>query len=293
LSLSFICQQLGYTRQAYYKNRKHQGKQNHHQQAVKQQVLAIRSTMPRLGTRKLYYLLAQDFKEQNLKMGRDALFTLLRQEDLLVKKKKRYQRTTDSSGWMRQYPDLTRELELKRPEQLWVADITYVSLKEGFCYLHLLTDAYSKKIMGYRLGDSLQATHSVAAFKMALSQCSFTGPLIHHSDRGLQYCSSVYSETLKTYDIQISMTQDGSPYDNAVAERINGILKDEFGLDEVFENFLEAKKQVSQSIHIYNQKRPHLSNHYLTPDKMHQQQKLKPKTWKKKATKTTKCSSGS
>lgn len=226
-------------------------------------------------------------------MGRDALFTLLRGEDLLIKKKKRYQRTTDSSGWMRQYPDLTKALALERPEQLWVADITYVALKQGFCYLHLVTDAYSKKIMGYQLGESLQASHSVAALQMALSARRYQAPLIHHSDRGLQYCSTVYSEVLKNQEIAISMTQDGSPYDNAVAERINGILKDEFCLDEVFESFTEAKKQASQSINIYNQLRPHLSNHYLTPEQMHQQQKLKPRTYKKKATKTTKCPGGS
>ena len=248
--------------------------------------------MPRLGTRKLYYLLKEDLGKQNLSIGRDALFILLKEEDLLVKRKRRYQKTTDSSHWMRKYPDLTKDLELTRPEQLWVADITYLSLKDGFCYLHLVTDAYSKRIMGYKLSPSLEAEHSVEALKMALLNRRSPKPLIHHSDRGLQYCSYQYTGVLEKNQIQISMTQDGSPYDNAVAERINGILKDEFGLDDVFEDFQQAQKEVKEAVSIYNELRPHLSNHYLTPCEMHRQNKLKPKKWKKKATRMVNYSDG-
>lgn len=259
---------------------------------MKEHVLTLRKVLPRLGTRKLHHLLSKSLQQQDLFIGRDALFALLRQENLLVKRKRRFQKTTDSRHWMKKHPNLIKELELRRPEQLWVADITYLSLKEGFCYLHLITDAYSKQIMGFKVSETLEAGHSVEALKMALLNRSSQKPLIHHSDRGLQYCSSAYTELLKKSNIQISMTQNGSPYDNAVAERVNGILKDEFGLDEVFEGIMQAKKEVKESIVNYNQLRPHLSNHYLTPHEMHQQNQLKPKRWKKKTTRTIRCSDG-
>lgn len=244
--------------------------------------------MPRLGTRKLHHLISEGSGSKGPLIGRDALFTLLREEDLLVKRKRRYTKTTDSRHWLRKYPDLTRNLEVTKPEQLWVADITYLSLKEGFCYLHLVTDAYSKKIMGYQLSATLEAHHSVAALKMALSHCRSMDRLIHHSDRGLQYCSLAYTGLLEKTQIQISMTQDGNPYDNAVAERINGILKDEFSLDDTFEDFAQVQKEVKESIDSYNERRPHLSNHFLTPCQMHEQRILKPKKWNKKTTRTIK-----
>jgi transposase InsO family protein len=147
--------------------------------------------------------------------------------------------------------------------------------------------------MGYQLSPTLAAEHSVEALKMALFQRSFKGELIHHSDRGLQYCSTQYTGVLQQHQIQISMTQDGSPYDNAVAERVNGILKDELGLDEVFEDLQQAQKEVQESIVIYNELRPHLSNHYLTPCEMHRQNTLKPKKWKKKTIRNKEISDGS
>lgn len=247
---------------------------------VKEKVLSLRRSMPRLGTRKLHYLLRENFPAHPI--GRDALFRLLREEDLLVKRKRRFQKTTDSRHWMRKYPDLRGEVEVQRPEELWVADITYLSVREGFCYLHLITDAYSKKIMGYRVSKTLEAQHSIEALKTALDQRCSKDPLMHHSDRGLQYCSSGYTGLLQQHHIHISMTQDGSPYDNAVAERINGILKDEFGLDEIFNDITQVQKEVQEAVAIYNHQRPHLSNHYLTPCEMHQQRELKPKKWKKK-----------
>jgi putative transposase len=178
-------------------------------------------------------------------------------------------------------------VELTRPEQLWVADITYLSLKQGFCYLHLVSDAYSKQIMGYKVSATLEARHSVAALNMALSHRKSKGTLIHHSDRGLQYNSYNYTGLLQQHQIQISMTQDGSPYDNAIAERINGILKDEYSLDDIFEDMTQVEKEVKQAVCSYNEQRPHLSNHYLTPWAMHQQNTLKPKKWNKKTTRMT------
>ena len=215
-------------------------------------------------------------------MGRDKFFDWLREQAMLVVRKRKYVKTTDSRGWMRQYPDLVKGIDLVRPEQLWVADITYLSTRQGYCYLHLITDAYSKKIMGYQLSDHLGASATLQALKMALQGRRHRKELVHHSDRGLQYCSKDYTNLLKEHKISISMTQTGSPYDNAVAERVNGILKQEFGLDEPFETIHQAKRQVDQSVMLYNTLRPHLSNNYLTPEQMHRQKKLKPRSWKRK-----------
>lgn len=259
---------------------------------AKQKVLAVRKQLPRLGTRKLYHLLAEDFKKEHIAVGRDKLFTILRNEQLLIAKKKRYTKTTDSKHWMHKYPNLIRGLQLMRPEQIWVADITWLSIKNDYCYLHLITDAYSKKIMGYEVSDNLAAASTIKALQMALNNRKYTTSLIHHSDRGLQYCSAVYTKLLIDRNVDISMTQDGSPYDNAIAERLNGILKDEFGLDDTFENIEQAKSEVSQSIDLYNLSRPHLSNNMLTPNEMHTQNKLKPKAWHKKPTRTLEDSCG-
>jgi len=293
ISLSGVCRQLGYSKQAYYQSLSRKRAAGSQRQQIKQKVLAVRHQLPRLGTRKLYKLLGEDFRQAGLKIGRDRLFDLLRQESLLVVRKRKYVSTTDSRGWMRQYPNLVEGMELSRPEQVWVADITYLRTKEGYNYLHLVTDAYSKKIMGYRHSDNLEAITSRQALEMAFQQRSYRQALIHHSDRGLQYCSRGYTGLLKAHNVSISMTQNGSPYDNAIAERINGILKQEFGLDEVFENMQEAGKQIDQSIKLYNSLRPHISNHYLTPDQMHQQQQHKPKTWHKKTASKNGISDGS
>lgn len=238
--------------------------------------------MPRLGTRKLYYLLGKEFREEGLSIGRDKLFSILRKENLLVQKKKRYTKTTDSRHWMHKYPDLVKGMVLDRPEQLWVSDITYIAVESGFVYLHLVTDAYSKQIMGYCVSAGMAATSTMGALKMALAQRKYNEPLIHHSDRGLQYCSSGYVNELNKNGISISMTQDGSPYDNAVAERVNGILKDEFGLDSVFADIDEVSKQTRQAISTYNKTRPHLSCAMLTPHQMHDQQTIQVKTWRHK-----------
>jgi len=183
---------------------------------------------------------------------------------------------------MRTYADSSKQLQLKQPEELWVADITYLSTREETLYLHLVSDAYSKQIMGFTLSKDLKAETTVKALQMALSRRLYKNRnILHHSDRGLQYCSKVYIDELQRNKCQISMTQDGSPYDNAVAERINGILKDEYYCDENFDSFEQAKKHVEQSIIIYNTKRPHLSCSMLTPAAMHQQDFIPVKYWRK------------
>ena len=240
--------------------------------------------MPRLGGRKLYYLLQESLKAEDLRVGRDKLFQLLGEEGLLVTKKKKYTITTNSNHWMRKYPNKIKGMNVQRPEQLWVADITYVNVQNGHCYLHLITDAYSKQIMGYHASESLASSATLEALKMAIKNRCYSDPLIHHSDRGLQYCSTAYTNFLTEKDIMISMTEDGSPYDNAIAERVNGILKDEWGLGEVFKCVEEVRKEIRQIVPIYNEQRPHFSNHLLTPKEMHNQNTLRPKAWHKKAT---------
>ncbi len=201
-------------------------------------------------------------------MGRDAFFELLRDNGLLVRRKRYRVRTTFSSHRFRKYPDLRRDLVPERSNQLWVSDITYIRIKEDFAYLSLVTDAYSRKIIGFGVSHDLSTDNCLIALKMALSTRLTDQPLIHHSDRGTQYCSKVYTELLKRKGIDISMTQSGNPRDNAIAERVNGILKMEF-LDRKFDNINQAYKAVKSAIEIYNTVRIHSSLDMLTPDKAH------------------------
>ena len=286
ISIISVCRQLGYSKQAYYKSIRNKQVKTCYHNIARQKVLAIRQRMPRLGVRKLYYLLKEEFDREHIAIGRDKLFAILRQADLLIVRKKRYEKTTNSRHWMRKHPNLVKGRQVVRPEQVWVADITYIATRQRYCYLHLLTDAYSKKIMGYEVSNDLSASSTLKALTMGLSQRQYTGKLIHHSDRGLQYCSAAYVQLLQTAGVQISMTQDGSPYDNAIAERVNGILKDEFGLDDVFENLHQIQLQVKQAVRLYNQSRPHMSCSMLTPEKMHDQKRIKIKSWHKKSRKT-------
>jgi transposase InsO family protein len=283
VTITAVCRQLGYSKQAYYKSLHNRTLHSFYEEMVKDKVLAIRRQMPRLGVRKLYHILQEELSREKLTIGRDKLFSLLRQEGLLVMRKKKYTKTTNSRHWMRKYPNMVKGVEVRRPEQVWVADITYVDVGKGHCFVHLVTDAYSKKIVGYKVSSDMLSSSTLAALQDAIRSRQYKHRLIHHSDRGLQYCSSAYIKALKSNGILISMTENGSPYDNAVAERINGILKDEFGLDETFETIEQAELQTRQAIKIYNQRRPHMSCSMLTPNEMHQQDILKPKAWHKKA----------
>lgn len=219
-----------------------------------------------IGTRKLVQQLAGSLQEHGIKMVRDQLFGLLRFHGLLVRRRKRMVKTTDSYHWLKKYPNLTKGLILNESEQLWVSDITYIRTLQGFNYLSLITDAFSRKIVGYCLYPTLEALGCLEALAMALQTRKKNCNLIHHSDRGIQYFSAAYVEILNNGEIDISMTQSGSPYENALAERMNGILKNEFYPKRVYQNHKEAKKILSSNIRIYNNKRPHLSLDYLTPD---------------------------
>lgn len=227
----------------------------------------------------------QDFvQEHQLKLGRDALFDLLRAHNLLVKKRRRKVQTTFSKHWQKKYPNLIGEYVPKAPNLLWVSDITYILVGDGFAYLSLVTDAYSRKIVGFYVSETLSAMGSLKALSMALRACPQTTGLIHHSDRGVQYCCLEYVSLLKDNNIQISMTQSGDPLENrtggpAIAERVNGILKEELLADH-YPNLAMAKKGIAQAIPIYNSLRPHSSCDMLTPQQAHQQTGDLRRRWK-------------
>lgn len=237
--------------------------------------------MPRIGTRKLYYLLADQLGK--LKTGRDKFFDILRANHLLIQPKRSYHVTTNSHHRFRKHHNLILEMPINRPEQVWVSDITYIGKREKPCYLSLITDAYSKKIMGYYVADNLRTESSLLALKMAVKKrkdrCL---PLIHHSDRGLQYCADGYQQILNKNGIKCSMTNNGDPYENAVAERINGILKQEFMIDTYHQDTAIMQLIVKEAIEIYNNQRPHYSNHLLTPEQMHAQDQQNMRTYKTK-----------
>lgn len=248
------------------------------------EVRRIRQSQPAIGTRKLWVLLQDFLLDHQIKMGRDALFDLLSSENLLVRRRKKRISTTNSYHRFKQYPDLRQDLAVNEINRLWVADITYLRTSQGFLYLSLLSDAYSHLIVGWAVANSLETIHSLAALTMALSHLSELNhpQLIHHSDRGIQYCSDAYTQTLKNRAIQISMTQDSKPTDNGIAERLNGILKQEFFDYYTLDNLNQVKDLCQKIVQIYNQQRPHLSCSFCTPQQVHLNNLKVDKTWKKK-----------
>jgi transposase InsO family protein len=244
-------------------------------------VLYHRILQPRLGGRKLLEMMRPFMEEHGIDMGRDLFFDLLGENDLLIRKRRRKKPlTTDSNHWMRRYPDLIRGISLSRAEELWVSDITYICLPEReFAYLSLVTDAYSRKIVGFCMNRDLSAQGPVAALEMALKGRTSCEPLIHHSDRGSQYCADGYISLLKAGAIHISMTQSGNPRDNAIAERVNGILKQEL-LEEVYPDINQAQQSAVTAIDIYNRIRPHSSVDMMTPEKAHTQTGQIKRRWK-------------
>lgn len=267
-SIEEVCQCFELTRDAYYKYHKRAIKK----QAVYAQVVDLvkeeRKDQPRVGTRKLHEVLGLVFEAKQIKVGRDKLFDILREEDMLVKRKKSLCKTTNSYHHFHKYGNLVKDMEITAPNQVWVSDITYIRTIKGFCYLALLTDMYSRKIVGYDISDSLELTGCLRAFKRALRTARPAVGLVHHSDRGVQYCSHQYVNELKKRKIKISMTEENHCYENAIAERVNGILKDEFYLDQCFFNTKVACLAAKNAIEIYNSKRLHLSLGYKTPNMM-------------------------
>jgi len=236
--------------------------------------------MTRLGTRKLYYLIKPSLDKEGIKYGRDKLFALLKYEGMLVKKKRNYMRTTNSYHRFYKYPNLIQDIDINRAEQVWASDITYIRTSEGFMYLSLITDVYSKQIVGYQLSDNLKVINCITALKMAIKNRNYPErSLIHHSDRGIQYCSPDYIETLESNHIGISMTTKHDPYENAVAERINGTIKNEFDLVDRLPDQKQAEREINKTIWVYNNVRPHDSCNYLTPHETHRKESIKLKKW--------------
>lgn len=272
-----LCGLFDKSRQAFYKRQQVIYEQAIEEHFILSQVQGIRKRQPRIGGRKLLVKL----EEIGIQMGRDALFDMLRQNGLLVRRRRNGVRTTNSSHWLRKYPNLIRHFEPMRPNQLWVSDITYLETTEGFLYLFLITDACSKKIVGWSIADNLDADNAVEALQMALrSMKSDCSGLIHHSDRGVQYCSDKYVKLLNRHQIRISMTENGDPLENAIAERVNGILKDEWLYEMGKMSKAAMQKVVPQIIQIYNNERPHLSLNMLTPAVAHQLEDRMRRLWK-------------
>jgi putative transposase len=267
-----VCQVLGITRQGHHKALASEPAAALACEMVVQLVGEHRRALPRLGGLKLHHLIKGDLAAMGIKLGRDRFFDVLREEDLLVERRRSRTRTTDSFHRFRIWPNLIKGLEVTRPNQAWVADITYIRCRDGFAYLFLVTDVYSRKIVGWALGGTLETSWSLGALRMAITGAG--GPLaglIHHSDRGVQYCSADYVNGLKEGSIQISMAEAGNPYENAIAERVNGILKDEFLLDRTMEDVETARRAVRQAVDAYNTLRPHRSLGLMKPEEKYRE----------------------
>jgi len=275
-----LCDLFGRSRQAYYQRSKYNYKEEVKEEILLQLVERERELMPKLGGRKLLELIRPRLPTE-LSIGRDSFFDFLRRYGLLVGKRRRRVKTTYSNHWLRKYPNLIKEFVPTGANQLWVSDITYVETKAGFVYLNLITDAYSRKIVGWTVGESLEAKYTVEALRMALKQVpKGTEGLIHHSDRGVQYCSAEYTKVLNKNHVQISMTENGDPRENAIAERVNGILKDEWLNQMKLSSIEEAIKALKRIVQIYNSCRPHASLNMKTPEYAHSQSGEFKKHWK-------------
>ncbi len=243
----------------------------------------IRKKHKRMGAKKLYEKLASKFAKLGIKCGRDNYIDILREEDLLVKYRKRYVTTTQSKHMFFKYGNLIKDLQVTGAEQVLVSDITYIRTKKGFLYLYLITDLYSKQIMGWALSDNLKTINAIAALQMALKNRRYPNrKLIHHSDRGFQYCNPEYTKVLEANNIAISMTTKYDPYENAVAERVNGILKNEYDIEGCFEGESDARREINHAIWLYNNDRPHMSCKMLTPAQAHVIGTYKLKYWGRK-----------
>jgi putative transposase len=270
---------LGYSTQAYHKRQKKQLRKQISEKFIVEQIHCIRKQQPRCGGRKLFIMLQPFFQQSQLTMGRDQFFELLRRNRLLVSKNGRRVKTTDSRHHFYRYPNLVKQFVPLKAHELWVADITYIPLKEGFAYLFLITDAYSRKVVGFHVSDDMKVSSALIALKKALNQKPSHAIVIHHSDRGIQYCSTEYTGLLQQHQALISMTNNGDPLENAIAERINGILKTEL-ISSYYKDTSAAAIHIGNCIDIYNNNRRHSSLDWQTPATAHSQQGVQIKRWK-------------
>jgi transposase InsO family protein len=276
-----LCRLFGKSRQAYYERSRYIAATSVEEETILSLVREVRKDFPRMGARKLLIYLRPKFEAMHLHIGRDAFIELLYRNFLLVRKVKNRRKTTFSNHWMHKYPNLTSGYTPTAPNRLWVSDITYVETGSGVSYLSLITDAYSHKIVGWNLSRTLRSSGALAALKMALGSLSGKQPeLIHHSDRGSQYCCRDYVSLLNGKSIRISMTENGDPRENAVAERVNGILKTEWLYDVRPESWQEAGSLTGKIIDLYNSQRPHQSIGYMVPAQVHQTGMKTERMWK-------------
>lgn len=267
-TISALCDREGISRQSYYQARSRHRTRQADCRRVLEWVRAERAKHPRMGGRKLYHRLGSRIRRAGINMGRDRLFDLLRANDLLVSPRKSGSPRT-THGAATRWTNQLAEADVAAPNQAWVADITYLRTIDGFCYLALVSDKYSRKILGWDLADSLELQGALNALEEALGGLRGEAKPIHHSDRGSQYRSKEYLNTLQVHECTISMTEEDHCAENAQAERLNGILKDEYLLDQVFQSTRHARKATRQAINLYNEDRPHLSLDYNTPDQVH------------------------
>lgn len=271
ISVDHSCRLLGISRQSYYQQQRVRERKAVEEVVIQQLISEVREKLPESGGRILYIKIKEDLNRMSIKMGRDALFTLLAANNLLIRRRKRRVWTTNSSHGLKIYPNLIKDMDINRPNQVWVSDITYFRIGYEFVYISLITDAWSKKILGYSVSDNLEGINALRALKMAIAQApDHVRDIIHHSDRGVQYCSKDYVATLQKNHFKISMSSKGNPIENSVAERINGTIKNDFLYHYKIQNLSGAVKGLKKAVQIYNNERPHSSIENLTPSKAHQ-----------------------
>jgi len=267
IGLAKICGWFGVTRQAHYQYTTRVEELTIESDLILKQVRRIRLEHPMIGVRKLYVMLENFLFEHQIKIGRDGLFNLLTSHNLLIKRRVSFKKTTNSNHWLKKYPNLIQNIEVIKPNQIWVSDITYWKISVGFVYISLITDVYSHMIVGHSVLATMEAKGPVQALQKAIKKSEKNRTnLIHHSDRGAQYCSAGYVTILEANNIRISMTQSGDPRENAIAERVNGILKNEYLCKEQVTDLIQARKILNKSIDKYNKQRPHMSISNLTPE---------------------------
>jgi len=279
--LGVLCGLVGKTRQVFYEYKWRAEKARFEDAIIVDLVKKERRIAKRVGGKKLFLILKKTLLKHDITIGRDKFLDVLRDNGLLVKRRRRRARTTMSRHRLRKYPNLSKSLKIDRAEQLWVSDITYLSVGDAHCYLILITDAYSRKVVGYNFGRTMDANFCVQALKDAIAdRCYGERKLMHHSDRGLQYCSQAYVKILKDNHICISMTENGDPLENPLAERMNRIFKDSFALDTPFPTFEEAQQTIRNAVDYYNSRLPHSSVDMLTPKEAHHKTGDLKKHWK-------------
>ncbi len=269
VTTSELCEKTGMSRQNFYKRCKQRQRRQVDADLIEELVTAERAIQPRLGGKKLYYMLKSKLLEDGVQLGRDRFFEVLKEKGLLLERLPKAPRTTNSRHSLPVFVNQLEDMKLTGFNQAWVSDITYIRTDEGFLYLSLITDAWSRKIVGYHAGDTLETEGCLLALEKAVKELVDGLFPVHHSDRGCQYCSHLYTGKLREYGLGISMTEENHCYENAKAERVNGILKQEYGLGLTFCTTQQAIASIDQAVMLYNTRRPHLALSYKTPEEAH------------------------